>query len=102
MPENPYSTASIDGTAPCGSLPGGRTRTRSASRSAEGLWNPDLTHNRRIGDLRVLGEQEGFAEYDRKCAVPFEWQEDTGVARAGDALPGNDAEVLIIGRHQNV
>ena len=46
-----------------------------------GPSGPNLADDRRVVDLRVVGEQEGLAQDDRERVVPLERQED--LARAG-------------------
>ena len=50
---------------------------------------PDLARNRRVGDLRIVRQQECLAEDDRERAVSLEWQEETVVA--GNGLLGHNA-----------
>ena len=64
------------------------------------LPHQNLAHDRGILDLAILGEEERFAENDRQHAVALEWQKNCRPL-AGRWL-GDDAEVLIVRRHQDV
>ena len=60
---------------------------------------PDLTGDRRVGDLRVSGQQERLAEDHAQQRVVVERQEQ--LARLPVA-GRDDAQVLVVGRHEDV
>src|SRR5262245_57883087 len=60
----------------------------------------DLTRDRRVADLRVVGEQERLAQNDRQRRVAFEGQ--VNISRPRRGLPWHDAQVLIVRRHEDI
>src|SRR5690349_227759 len=61
----------------------------------------DLAGDGFVFDLRVVGEEEGFGEDDGEGLVAFEGEEDVGGGIGGGAV-GDDAEVLVVGFHEDV
>jgi hypothetical protein len=51
-----------------------RVRHRSFHSSATSL--PELTHDGRVFDFRIVGQDKGLAKDDRQRAIALEWQED--------------------------
>jgi len=64
---------------------------------ANELWF-DLPRDGGVGDFLVVGEEEGFGEDDGEDVVAFEGEVDFG----GVAAVGDDAEVLVVGFHEDV
>src|SRR5207249_10296731 len=62
----------------------------------------DLPYDGCIGNLAVLGEQESLAEDDGEHVIPLEGKEVPVVLGCRRPALGDDAQVLIIGRHEDV
>jgi hypothetical protein len=61
-----------------------------------------LPQDRRIGDLVICGEEEGFTENDAERAVPFERQKHLFTRLVDLCLGRNDAKVFSLRRNQDV
>src|SRR5436190_19171353 len=60
----------------------------------------DLAHDARISDFCVVGQEEGFTDDGGKGAVALERQSHGKIL--GIVSLQHDAEILVIGLHQNV
>src|SRR6185436_9900358 len=67
------------------------------------LSRPDLADNGLVLDFEIVGEEEGFAQNQGQRSVAFKGKEK--ILRASGSrrrVVGDDAEVLIVGFHEDV
>src|ERR1035441_2690439 len=72
-----------------------------ASRGRDFRGSGDLAEVGEVGDFLVGGEEEGFGEDDGQRVVAFEREVEGGGGGVGRGV-GDDAEVLVVGFHEDV